>query len=282
MGLFRKQKRSSTEKALAKILAGSEVPHFPQLTVRILQRVRDPEAEIDEITQCLQWDPSLVVRILHTVNTAAYGPANPIRSVSHAVSYMGRAQLEQIVLVLAVRQTLPDKPSPSFEPQRFWRSAARRAALARRIADELHPKGSSECFTAGLLQDMAVPVLAHARPGDYEPILEAWHAGGPRLQELEQDALGWTHAEAGGILGRLWELPPSLTQAIFHHHRTGMTDAQIPPALKLVSQLREGGAHDAEAFVELGRAEYGLQPDWLTEALGRADEQAEELARLMA
>ena len=282
MGLFG-AKRTKTDKALTRMLAGAEVPTFPHLTARILRRVRDPETEIDGIVESLQWDPALVVRILRTVNTAAFGPASPIHSVQHAVSYMGRAQLEQIVLALAVREALPQAPAASFEPRRFWLSASRRAVLARAISDRLHPSVNEECFTAGLLQDMAVPVLAHSRPGEYGPLLASWNAGGPKLEELEREVFGWTHAEAGGLLGRMWDLPENLAQSIFRHHRLDVTDAQLRPALKLVSVLRESSSeHGIEAFLETGRTEYGLESDWLRDALDHAERQAEELAGLLA
>ena len=283
MGLFARTKKSAPEQLLGKMLAGTEPPTFPQPTLRILQKVRDPQVELDQIVESLQWDPTLVVRVLRTVNTAAYGPANPIENVHHAVSYMGRAQLEQIVLALAVRKALPSRPAVGFDVRRYWVGASRRAALARHISKRLHPVNSSECFTAGLLQDMGIPVLAHARPAEYGPVLTEWHAGGSSLEELERSVFGWTHAEAGGLLSRTWELPAALAESIFHHHREGATDAQLLPALRMVSVLGETESnHGAEAFVEIGTADYGLESDWLLQILSDAEEQAQELAVLIS
>jgi len=49
----------------------------------------------------------------------------------------------------------------------FWRTSAHRACLARRIASTLDPASQMEAFTAGLLQDMAIPVLAAAHGERY-------------------------------------------------------------------------------------------------------------------
>ncbi len=282
MGIFTKEKKSVAEKALGKLLAGASPPTFPSLTLRVLREIRDPDATAEHIAEAIQWDPGLVVRILRTVNSTAYGPATPIQGLHHAVAYMGRAEIEQVVLALAVKSALPSTKAPGFEPGRFWTAAARRAALARRMADRLHPSTAGECFTAALLQDMGVPILAHARPADYGAVLQAWHGGEPRrLDELERAALGFTHADVGGILGRVWELPQVLAQAIFHHHR-GSEGRELQPALRLVALLRETRVErDDEEFLEAGRSDFGLPPDWTREALQDSEKQAAELAALL-
>ena len=105
------------------------------------------------------------------MNSPAYGPRGEIQDVGHAASYLGRAQLEQFVLALAVKDTIPSRPTRGFQPDRYWASAARRAALSRLLADKLHPAKQAEAFTGGLLQDLAVPVIAHARSEEYGAVL---------------------------------------------------------------------------------------------------------------
>ena len=282
MDLF-KRKTSKAERELRKLLGNTEFPHVPQVAMRILQKLRDPESDFDEVAECLRWDPALVVKVLSTVNSAAYGTSVRIEDVRHAVSFLGRAHLEQLVIALAVKDCLPAGEAPGFCQERFWQAAAMRAALGRCIALELHPARSSEAFTAGLLQDMAVPVLAHAMPERYGPILEAWHdEGGVRLSDLEQEAFGWTHADVGAQLGATWELPDSLVQAIGHHHCDSSTDWDVSPAIRLVALLRETRAeHGIEAMVEEARDSYGLTPDWTRHAVEECETHARELAAML-
>ena len=61
------------------------------------------------------------------------------------------------------------------------------------------------------------------------------------------------------------------------------SDADVLPAVKLVSLLRETCEADGiDALVERSRSEYGLQPDWIQEAVQVAEQEAEELAKLFA
>lgn len=177
MGLFGSKNRKREElfaRKLDGVLETGEAPTFPAVVLRILKKVRDPESSIEEVAEAIQWEPSLMVKVLATVNSAAYAPASPIESVEHAASFMGRSALEQLVLALAVKDALPNAPAPGFEPARYWLAASFRAGLAKQFADRIHPATASECFTVGLLQDLAVPVLATTGPEGYAGVLAAW------------------------------------------------------------------------------------------------------------
>lgn len=284
-GKRREEKRKETsQEALEVVLRGGDAPSFPQLVMRILRILRDPQSTMDQVSEAIQWDPGLMVRVLATVNSAAYGPAKPIDDVAHAASYMGRAQLEQIVLALAVRDALPATPAPGYDAARYWRAAAFRAALAKDFADRLHPARHAESFTVGLLQDLAVPVLANTRSSEYGPVLEHWHnEKSARLDELENDTFGWNHGEVGALLAHHWELPSTLTESIQHHHDDGASDREVLPATRLVSILRETEReHGIEAVVADAQSDYGLAEDWTRGAIERAEEQSAELAKLLS
>jgi len=280
MGLLRKKE----DKELRAVVRGAETPHFPAVTLRILKELRDPDVCFERVAECLQWDAGLVVRVLRTVNSAAYGVSRRIDDVRHAIGFMGRSQLEQIVLAIAVKDSLPSAPARGFRAERFWRAAAFRAALARAFADELHPARNAEAFTTGLLQDVAVPVLAHARPDDYGDVLEAWHGGEPGgLEELERGTFGWSHDRVGALLGRSWELPEPLVAGIELHHADERTDREVLPAVRLVARLRETeDEHGLEALIEHARGDYGLDPDWTRAAVADCREAAVELAGTLA
>jgi len=257
-----------------------DVPAFPSSVTRVLDALRDPESSLAEIAEAIAWDPGLVVRLLKTVNSAAFGLRRQVDSCQHAVSFLGRANLESLLLGLAVERALPPGKAPGFDPRQYWRSAARRASLARLVAERLEPTTQAESFTVGLLQDLAVPVLAHARPDEYGPLLARWRRSGERLDELERQAFGWCHAELGATIADAWELPESLVAGIRNHH--GQASGKVHAAVHLVAQLPESDSLDAiESLVETARSGYGLTPEWTRDALRKSGEQASELVELM-
>ncbi|MEM7518118.1 MAG: HDOD domain-containing protein, partial [Planctomycetota bacterium] len=269
---------------LAKLLGDSELPSLPSLTIKILGRLRDPDVEFDEIAESLSWDPALTVKVLRTVNSAAYAPRQPITEVRQALSHLGRNALEQIVLAVAAKAALPTTSAPGFDSNRFWLTAARRAALGRVLAEKLHPARAGEAFTASLLLDLAVPLMAHGIGERYGETLEEWHATPTAdLTELEQRAVGVTHTRVGSWLAESWELPSALVQSIAGHHDAALSDREILPAVRLIASAREVEADRAiDELIELARSEYGLEPDWTQASIEASEAAAIELARQLS
>ncbi|MEE9393133.1 MAG: HDOD domain-containing protein, partial [Planctomycetota bacterium] len=162
-------------------------------------------------------------------------------------------------------------------------SALRRATLARRLAELLHPAQSAESFTMGLLQDMGVPVLAAARTAEYDPIFASWLEDSDLsecLTTVEKERLGTTHEEVGRLLGNYWEMPDDLLKAIGEHHNN--EDGGVLSAVSLVSHLREGEhPGEIEAIVARAEEEFGLDSEVVLELVDEAFAEAAELEVMM-
>lgn len=214
--MFGALKRMFDPKAkLRETLGTQELPSFPAITTRILRLLRDPTSSTAQIASLLAMDPGLSQRALRMVNCAAYGLRRPATDVGHAVNLLGRGPMENLVLGVAVQAALPRSPVSGFDPSSFWRTAARRAATAKALAAALEPRHQVACFTAGLLQDMAIPLLAHSR-ADYAGVLTS--ATPAELDRAERAAFGWDHPEVAGWLAMDWAFPEGLCQAIAGHH----------------------------------------------------------------
>ncbi len=266
--------------SLAAVLGDAELPTFRGTVMATLKEIRDPDATADGIAETLQYDPKLVVHLLRLVNSASMGLRNPIERAGQAVSFLGRSRLESIVLSLAVSDVLPAYRGKGFDSRRFWTAAAQRATLAKLLARELCPTLEDECFTVGLLQDMAIPLLASAHPAQYGEVLDTWHAEPDlNLSEVEQSAFGWAHGEIGHLVGAHWELPETLARGIGAHH--GPPDEALPAAMHLVSFVRETAPEAGiEALIAEAESRYDLPADTTIEAVILACDRASELAEL--
>ncbi len=61
-----------------------------------------------------------------------------------------------------------------------------------------------------------MPLLAKELGSRYAEMLEN-RAEGRRLCEIEREAFGWTHADAGAAMARAWRLPDSFAEMIQGH-----------------------------------------------------------------
>jgi len=280
--MFSMWRRGKDKKpSLQDVLGDTPLPTFSSLVLEVLGLLRDPDVPVRTIAKRVMTDPSLSIRVLRMANSAAFGAQRTIDDVAHAVVFLGRRPVESLVLSVAVRDTLPQAPAPGFEANRFWRTSARRAAAAQSLADALHPRTATMSFTAALLQDMAVPLLAHRRIEDYGRVLRHWHHTGGDLSALEASEFGWTHADIAEWLCAEWEIPATLAAAIGAHHLEGAAAQEVPPAVQLVALIQEH-SESLDALVEAARQGYMLAPDQTVATIHTAFERADDLAKMLA
>jgi len=298
-----RRRRDDPRTLLREALPGFELPTFRAIVLDAMGALRQPETSLADVGSIVGRDPGLTARVLRVANSPAYGLRHDVRSVEHAASLLGRSQLEALLVGVAVGEQLPRRPVGGHDPVRFWRAAARRATAARRLAGELHPTTRGESFTAALLQDMAVPLLAQARGNVYGGILDAWRAGDGSLAAIETDRMGFHHAHVAGAMAQHWGLPDALVTAVGAHHDAPPSDEGsaaeghpdesdgLPAAVTLVAYLAEepdGGASDpggaaavpgAEALIEDAYARHGLARERTASLLDAAFAEADEVAR---
>ena len=273
---FFKRKVQDPAAELKTFLGGYELPSFSTTVVKVLDLLRDPETSMSDIVPLVELDPGMTVKILRLVNSAGFGLTSKATSLQHAITLMGRSRLEAVVLSFGVSDVLPSTML-SMERRHFWSVAARRACLARIIADRLHPTTQAESFTVGLLMDMGIPVLDHVHREIYRDLLGKWKANRESsLVELEQDQFGYDHAGIGALMAEAWDLPDYITNGIAAHHLDG-EDQRTDPAVQLVALLNYFEEDNGvDLLATRAEVRYGISPEEMDEMLSLAFSYAEQ------
>jgi len=234
MSIFR-GKRKKTDSDLGSFFEDYEVPSFPGAINEVLGKIRHEDTSNSDIAADLEADPGMSVRILRLVNSAGFGLRHRVEDVCQAVQLVGRSSLESILISLAMKEIVPMKSRPGFDSIAFWRASGQRAGIAGRLAARLSPPDRSLCWTAALLQDVAIPLLVDHMGDRYCAILETWTEGEESLDDLEREEFGFDHAELGRKICERWELPQRLAEAIAEHH--AMPTIETAP-FRLVAMIR--------------------------------------------
>ena len=273
------RKKTDPESQLREILDGYELPMFPAIYLEALQQLRDTESSLGALADVLATDPGLTARLLRTVNSAAFGLRSQVTSVHHAVSMLGRGHVESMLVSLASHSALPSEPCDGFEPERFWRTAARRAAVARALADRVSPAERSECFTAALLSDMAIPMLCTRKGEAYTRLVRQWHDGHGELQVMELEAFGWDHAQVAAMMCSEWDFPDGIAEAIASHHGGDDPEMRVLPAVNLAALIPEVNAEaHIEVLTQRVHESTGLEPSDVHALVEESFRNAEEIA----
>jgi len=210
-------KASSPSLNLEKVLAGAQLPALPQSAIRLLELSHNPDNGPGEFAVPIESDPGLAGQVLRFVNSSYFGFSREISNVKSAITLVGVRTIKNFALWSAVFSLMPNPRCGPFELKNLWTDSLRRALFARAVGRQLGMKEAEDSFTAALLQDMSIPLLAKEGPDAYAKLLKARDNGKVHLSDLERELFGWTHAEAAGMMARQWNLPETFVTLIEQH-----------------------------------------------------------------
>lgn len=280
---------TATTKDLTQLLAGAHLPALPQSAIRLLELSQDPDNGPAEFALPIETDPGLAGQVLRFVNSSYFGFAREISAVKQAITLVGIRTIKNFALWSAVFSLMPNPKCGPFDLKSLWQDSLRRGLFARAAGKLMGQKDSEDLFAAALLQDMAIPLLAKELPKEYADLLGQRQDGKVRLSTLEQERFGWTHAQAGGMLAKTWNLPESFGVYLSQHASleellAAPTRSVGPVAVALSSLLPsvcDSVWHDGPAFeTAYGQVVAPGSPP-VAETFAQIDAQFKEFAPMM-
>jgi HD-like signal output (HDOD) protein len=214
-------------------LAGSVdgLPSLPRIYGDLTAALESPNCGAEEIADVVCRDPALAAKILQLVNSSFFGLPRQVTALPQAVAYLGVATLRSLVLSTeAMSLFRPAAKAAGLDVDALSARAVATATQASRLA---LPDCRSDAFTAGLLSDIGLLVLA---------------AKAPDLIGRDEAELGFSHGGLGAYLLGLWGLSPGIVEAVAFHHDQPGVPADSPagtlatrPAVALAVELSMNG-----------------------------------------
>lgn len=207
---------SSPESCIEQLVATARQFHtLPTVAMEVLELTSNPKVDTRALKDCIENDPALTARLLRVVNSSLFGLAREVSDLNQALALLGTKPLKLLVLGFSL-------PSGLFEGIRaetlaaYWRHTLTKAVAAREISESIWRQPGDEAFIAGLLQDLAVPLLIQELGEPYVRLLEKTRRAGHDLAPLETQAMGFDHTELTARLLTQWGLPQTLINTIVH------------------------------------------------------------------
>jgi HD-like signal output (HDOD) protein len=200
----------------------------------------------------------MAAKILQLVNSAYFGAGQQISSVPRAVTYLGIELIQGLALTAHVFDAMnPPEIASGLSLSALQAHSLVTARLASSFVTE--PKRGEEAFAAAIVHDIGKIILALGFPDHYAQILTVARDERRPVWEVEQEALGVSHAEVGGYLLGVWGLPFSIVEAVtFHHNPRGLVAG--PYDLLAAVHVADGLAHGAAG--DEGKATDRSALDW--------------------
>jgi HD-like signal output (HDOD) protein len=197
----------------------NKLPTLPATYQRLVECLKSPNADMDDVAKIISLDPSMTARLLKVVNSAYFGLAKPVADVGRAGALLGLDRIMALVLGQGIFSGAEIPKVQGFSLDALWAHSIATATAAHRIAIEegLEKDKVSAAFLAGMLHDLGKLVLAMGMPEQYGRVLNAAKEQPAREIEFEMLELQASHSDVGAYLVGLWGLPNTIAEAIAYH-----------------------------------------------------------------
>ncbi len=194
------------------------LPPAPTLLLKMMELLKEPDRDIDQVVKAISYDPSLTAEVLRRCNSAYFSGSRPAADIFEAVMNLGLYEIYRTVVVMFGSQAMSvPGGTGGISVEQLWRHSAATAVAAGILAEHIHePEGAA--FTAGLLHDVGKVVLASADGSRYAELVKASGACGLPLLRAEKECFGFDHSEVGARLLTRWGLSENIVAAVRHHH----------------------------------------------------------------
>jgi len=240
----------------------------PTMSLRVLNLVASPGAEVSEMARLISADPALSAGVLKVANSAAVRGVREIETVRDALTRLGLEEVGRVAGALAARSLFNPRVKTQLEGgAAAFAALYRRAVVVATAAADLAMRVRARpdrAFLGGMLHDVGRTVALHAwlegaPPGARQGPLE--------LQRMRR-MVDRIHVELGAEVHQDWDLPQYLTVLAVRHH-----DPEVPGdeefrdlhVVRLVAALHDLASDEAVAWragleVAQSAAALGLSP----------------------
>lgn len=192
------------------------------------------DTSIEEIDRIVSSDVALTAKLLQLANSAFFGLAREVRTVSDAILCLGVATIRDLAATADVYRTFRSLEDSGDAPGIKWfeeHSQAVARAASTLMSDE---REAQQAFSAGLLHDVGLLALAVNRPADFARVQAELAETSEPIDVVERRVLSTTHAELGAYLLTLWGLPYAIVEPVARHHDTNPSTSRYVDAMHAV------------------------------------------------
>jgi len=131
---------------------------------------------------------------------------------------VGTRQISELALATSVLRMFEGIPTRYVDMRALWLHGVATGVAARVIGMRRGDANVERLFVAGVLHDIGRLLIYRAVPDLAREIVKPEREDA-LLTEIEQERLGFDHADVGGALLQAWNLPERLEDAVAFHHR---------------------------------------------------------------
>lgn len=205
-----------------------EVPALPDLYVRLRDVINSPGGNSQKASDLLSKDPSLVLKVLKTVNSPAYALRQHVTKLEQAITLLGFNEVSNLVLAATVLKQFPVRPGDRLlNLKKFWEHSIGVAVMARVIMKHCKKKFNTvaeEAFIAGLVHDVGKLILYQSFTREFTDAMNLCRTEQLTLVMAEERVFGFSHQDIGAWVADEWGFSRDMVKAIELHNTPFIMD----------------------------------------------------------
>ena len=204
---------------LKKLDSIKDIPTLPTIIFELNELLQDPNTPITEISDIIEKDQTMSLRVLKLVNSAFYGIHKEVNDIGNAIVLLGFNTVRNAIVSLGVINSFSGiKSLEGFDISDFWKHSLAVAVVSKSLAGKTKIASPDSCFVGGLLHDIGKVILAQYFQDLFEKVWNAAKRENIFFYEAEKKEISIDHAIIGAHLATNWELPESFIDVIRWHH----------------------------------------------------------------
>lgn len=196
-----------------------EMPPLSDTAQRIIKLRVNPDADISDLAQIVESDPSLAAQVVSWAASPYYSAPGKIKSIHDAiVRVLGFDMVLNLALGLALGKSMSIPKEGPHGALPYWQQAVYMAAtiegLVTAIPREKRPSFGM-AYLCGLLHNFGFLILAEVFPPYFKSFCELADAN-PHVtyQAIERHLIGVTRDQLASTLMSLWSMPEEVVVAL--------------------------------------------------------------------
>jgi HD-like signal output (HDOD) protein len=208
-----------------------EIGTLPEVTLRIIDAVDDPNATSRELHDVIRHDPALSAKVLKVVNSAFYGLPGQVADMERAVLLLGLSAVKNIAVATSLAQMFSGRRDPDlFAAADLWKHSLAVAVAGKKLAQAAKNRtAADEMFLAGLVHDLGLIVARQTHTSQLAEVCRRCSNDEGGFLQLEQEIIGATHQDLGYALTTNWRFPKQLCACVSGHHNPEALDGERQP-----------------------------------------------------
>lgn len=265
----------------------THLPSAPRVLPRLESLLSDGNSSMLEVVDLIRLDLGIAARVLQVANSAFYSKGNRCLTVVEAVNRVGYDQVFDLVAYAVATQVLA-RPLVAYgiQAEDLWKRSVACAIAAELIANH-SDQDRNIAYTNGLLHSIGMVAIDEWITHHHPKVFLVTHEFPREASSNERALFGFSQAEVGAALLRLWDFPPEMSEPVRWQNapRACPSQAKMACLLYVAKWIRSVVCDAPATLPPLPEAEQmkrlDLEPDVLKELVIAVEVRMAEISSLL-